>query len=71
MKSDFKNKAHVLDGFFKTMKTLRDEGILINNKDFTCQIGEWLVEMLYSGRREQQAAFKKAGMLILRACTYM
>jgi hypothetical protein len=33
------------------MKALRDEGILINKKDFTCQIGEWLVEMLYDGKR--------------------
>ena len=33
------------------MKTLRDEGILINKKDFTCQIGEWLVAMLYDGKR--------------------
>ena len=33
------------------MKTLRDEEILINKKDFTCQIGEWLVEMLYGGKR--------------------
>jgi len=37
--------------FFQSMKALRDEGILINKKDFTCQIGEWLVEMLYDGKR--------------------
>lgn len=33
------------------MKKLRDEKILINKKDFTCQIGEWLVEILYNGKR--------------------
>lgn len=30
---------------------MRDKGIRINKKDFTCQIGEWLVEMLYEGKR--------------------
>ena len=51
MKDDLKNKATALKAFLKAMKTLRDEGILINKKDFTCQIGEWLVEMLYGGKR--------------------
>lgn len=44
-------KSKALDSFFKAMKALRDEEILINKKDFTCQIGEWLVEMLYDGKR--------------------
>jgi len=44
-------KSKALDSFFQAMKALRDEGILINKKDFTCQIGEWLVEMLYDGKR--------------------
>lgn len=51
MKDDLKNKATALKAFLEAMKTLRDEGILINKKDFTCQIGEWLVEMLYEGKR--------------------
>ncbi len=51
MKTDFKIKAQALDSFFKAMKTLREQGILINKKDFTCQIGEWLIEMLYNGKR--------------------
>lgn len=51
MKDDLKNKATALKAFLEAMKTLRDEGILINKKDFTCQIGEWLVEMLYGGKR--------------------
>ena len=44
-------KSKALDSFFQAMKALRDEEILINKKDFTCQIGEWLVEMLYDGKR--------------------
>lgn len=51
MKDDFKNKATALKVFLEAMKTLRDEGILINKKDFTGQIGEWLVEMIYIGKR--------------------
>lgn len=51
MKINLQSKAKALDSFFKAMKTLRDEEILINKKDFTCQIGEWLVEMLYNGKR--------------------
>ena len=51
MKINLHTKAQALDSFFKAMKTLRDEEILINKKDFTCQIGEWLVEMLYDGKR--------------------
>jgi hypothetical protein len=50
-KSDLKDKAKALDNFFNAMKELREQGILINKKDFTCQIGEWLVEMIYEGKR--------------------
>jgi hypothetical protein len=51
MKDDLVNKATALKAFLEAMKTLRDEGILINKKDFTGQIGEWFVEMLYNGNR--------------------
>ncbi len=44
-------KYEALDSFFQAMKALRDEEMLINKKDFTCQIGEWLVAMLYEGKR--------------------
>lgn len=30
---------------------LKDFGVLINKKDFTCQIGEWLIANLYDGER--------------------
>lgn len=51
MKENLTLKASALDSFLKAMKTLRDEGILLNKKDFTGQIGEWLVEMIYDGKR--------------------
>jgi len=45
------NKIKALKKFFKALETLRAEGILINKKDFTCQLGEWLVETMYDGKR--------------------
>lgn len=40
-----------LKNFLKAMQVLREKNMLINKKDFTCQIGEWLVEMIYEGQR--------------------
>jgi hypothetical protein len=37
--------------YIKVLAALRKEGILTDKKDFTCQIGEWLVEQLYNGKR--------------------
>lgn len=58
MKDNLSNKALVLKSFLKSMKSLRDEGILINKKDFTSQIGEWLVESIYDGKRAKSAVQK-------------
>ena len=33
------------------LNKLRDEGVLLNKKDFTCQIGEWLAETISDGKR--------------------
>lgn len=55
---NFQSKKEALEDFSKAMKTLRDEGILTNKKDFTCQIGEWLVEMLFDGKRANSAIQK-------------
>jgi len=37
--------------YISLLKKLREEGVLTNKKDFTSQIGEWLVETLYDGKR--------------------
>ena len=37
--------------FYNLMADLKDLDVLINKKDFTCQIGEWLVASLYDGER--------------------
>lgn len=51
MRTTLENKAKALRNFLNAMKTLREEGVLVNKKDFTCQIGEWLVETVYGGKR--------------------
>ena len=48
---NIKSKADGIRTFLNAMKVLRDENILINKKDFTGQIGEWLVEQIYDGKR--------------------
>jgi sugar-specific transcriptional regulator TrmB len=45
------SKQKALKEFFQLLNNLRDEGILINKKDFTCQIGEWIIETIYNGKR--------------------
>ncbi len=49
--NELDNKAIALSNFFNAMKDLREQGVLVNQKDFTGQIGEWLVEMIYEGKR--------------------
>jgi hypothetical protein len=40
-----------IKNFLDALQKLHDEKVLINKKDFTCQIGEWLVETIYKGKR--------------------
>ena len=56
--SQLQNKAKALSMFFESMKMLKEEGILVNKKDFTCQIGEWLVETIYDGKRAESGIQK-------------
>ncbi len=45
------SKAQALREYFDVLRKLQSERILINKKDFTCQIGEWLIEAIYDGSR--------------------
>jgi hypothetical protein len=40
-----------LQDFSKAMQRFRELGIVTNKKDFTCQLGEWLVASLFDGAR--------------------
>lgn len=51
MNSSLPEKSRALKAYFEAVKQLRIEQILTNQKDFTCQIGEWLVEEIYNGKR--------------------
>jgi hypothetical protein len=48
-----KNSKKALDAFFQSLNYLRSNNILKNNRDFTSQLGEWLVEQLFNGVRSQ------------------
>lgn len=37
--------------YFKVLAELRNHNILINSKDFTSQIGEWIAEEYFEGKR--------------------
>lgn len=37
--------------YFQSLKRLKELGVVTNKKDFTSQIGEWLVEEIYCGKR--------------------
>lgn len=37
--------------YFKTLAELKRLGVATNKKDFTCQLGEWLVSELVGGQR--------------------
>ena len=47
--NEFEGVEIALKNFHKSMADLKDLDVLINKKDFTCQIGEWLVANLYDG----------------------
>jgi hypothetical protein len=47
----FSANQTVLKELFAMLNKLRDEGVLLNKKDFTCQIGEWLAETIFDGKR--------------------
>lgn len=51
MNKSLSGKSEALKAYFDAVQRLRDENILTNQKDFTCQVGEWLVEQLYDGKR--------------------
>lgn len=47
-----------LKRLLSSMNELRELDVLTNKKDFTCQIGEWLVEMIFDGYRSTNAIEK-------------
>ncbi len=58
MSTSTESLSVVLQKFFSSWEQLRQMGILTSKKDFTCQIGEWLVETLYGGKRASSSIQK-------------
>jgi hypothetical protein len=48
----------VFSDYFRALKRLKDLGVLVNKKDFTSQIGEWLVETIFEGKRAENGIQK-------------
>ncbi len=46
------------EDYFKALKELNALGVTKNKKDFTSQLGEWLVETLYDGKRSENGIEK-------------
>jgi hypothetical protein len=46
---DYKDIRILLTNYFKAANTLKHAGLTRNKKDFTSQIGEWLVCEIYNG----------------------
>lgn len=46
------------ENYFNALYTLKDLGVTQNKKDFTSQLGEWLVETLYDGKRAESGIQK-------------
>ena len=45
------DKQHkALQNYFTSLKSLKDLNILINQKDFTSQLGEWIIAELYGAK---------------------
>ncbi|MDD3876660.1 MAG: hypothetical protein PHT69_08570 [Bacteroidales bacterium] len=53
-----KYQSIALKAYFDALKELYEEGILINKKDFTGQIGEWIVSSIYNGERAKSGVQK-------------
>ncbi len=47
-----------LNNYFQSLKRLQDIGVTTNKKDFTSQIGEWLIEKIYNGQRAESGIQK-------------
>jgi hypothetical protein len=46
--NDLKSALH---NYFRSLYRLKELGIVTNKKDFTSQVGEWLVREVYGGKR--------------------
>lgn len=49
--SDYKEIAQAINNYINCLKVLTENKILLNKKDFTGQLGEWLVETVFEGER--------------------
>ena len=56
--TDYKEIKKALDNYLNSLTQLTKLGVTMNKKDFTSQIGEWLVAELYDGKRAESGIQK-------------
>lgn len=49
---------NALTNYFQALKELRNQGVLLNSKDFTSQLGEWIAEEYFDGKRSENGIQK-------------
>ena len=49
---------NALANYFVALQELRSLGVLPNSKDFTSQLGEWIVEEMFQGKRAENGIQK-------------
>jgi hypothetical protein len=47
-----------LVNYFSSLEMLKELGVILNAKDFTGQIGEWIASVVYNGNRSQNGIQK-------------
>lgn len=45
--------SDALENYFKVLNRIKELGIAQNQKDFTSQVGEWLTEVIFNGKRAE------------------
>jgi hypothetical protein len=56
--SEFDQISNAFKEFFRATEKLKKLGITPNKKDFTSQVGEWLVEQVFDGKRSENGIQK-------------
>jgi hypothetical protein len=52
------SRIQAIQNYFNALEALYENGVLLNKKDFTGQLGEWLVETIYGGERAKSGIQK-------------
>ena len=49
---------NALNEYFKALNNLKRNKVILNSKDFTGQLGEWVASIIYNGHRSENGIQK-------------